>query len=51
MTKAITSVAALMLNEEGKLSLDDPLSKYFSSLKAMKVLTKVNWLSQIGRQR
>ena len=40
MTKAITSVAALMLNEEGKLNLDDPLSKYFPSLKAMKVLEK-----------
>ena len=40
MTKAITSVAALMLNEEGKLSLDDPLSKYFPSLKAMKVLDR-----------
>jgi len=40
MTKAITSVAALMLNEEGKLSLDDPLSKYFPSLKAIKVLDK-----------
>jgi CubicO group peptidase (beta-lactamase class C family) len=38
MTKAITSVAALMLNEEGKLSLNDPISKYFPSLKAMKVL-------------
>ena len=40
MTKAITSVAALMLNDEEKLSLDDPLSKYFPSLKAMKVLEK-----------
>lgn len=40
MTKAITSVAALMLNEEGKLSLDDPLSKYFPSLQAIKVLDK-----------
>ena len=40
MTKAITSVAALMLNEEGKLSLEDPLSKYFPSLQAMKVLNK-----------
>ena len=38
MTKAI--LVALMLNEEGKLSLDDPLSKYFPSLKAMKVLDK-----------
>ena len=40
MTKAITSVAALMLNEEGKMSLDDPISKYFPSLQAMKVLEK-----------
>ena len=40
MTKAITSVAALMLNEEGKLTLEDPLSKYFPSLKAMKVLDR-----------
>ena len=37
MTKAITSVAALMLNEEGKLSLDDPVSKFFPSLAKMKV--------------
>jgi CubicO group peptidase (beta-lactamase class C family) len=29
-----------MLNEEGKLSLDDPLSKYFPSLQAIKVLDK-----------
>ena len=29
MTKAITSVAALMLWEEEKLDLDDPLSKFF----------------------
>ena len=40
MTKSITSVAALMLNEEGKLNLDDPLSKYFPLLKKMKVLGK-----------
>ena len=29
MTKAITSMAALMLAEEDKLDLDDPLSKFF----------------------
>ena len=29
MTKAITSMAALMLSEEEKLNLDDPLSKFF----------------------
>jgi len=40
MTKSITSVAALMLNEEGKLNLDDPLSQYFPPLKNMKVLEK-----------
>lgn len=28
MTKPVTSVAVLMLMEEGKLSLDDPLSRY-----------------------
>ena len=36
MTKPITSVAAMMLCEQGKLSLDDPLSKYvpqFSNLR------------------
>lgn len=40
MTKAITSVAVLMLYEEGKLNLDDPLSRYFPPLKKMKVLEK-----------
>ena len=33
MTKAITSVAALMLEEDGKLNLNDSISKYFPSLK------------------
>lgn len=36
MTKPITSVAAMMLCEQGKLSLDDPLSRYvpqFSNLR------------------
>ena len=28
MTKPITSVAALMLMEEGKLRLDDPITKW-----------------------
>ena len=37
MTKAITSTAALMLYEEGKLDLNDPLSKFFPPLKKMKV--------------
>jgi len=28
MTRPITSLAAMILWEEGKLSLDDPISKY-----------------------
>ena len=49
MTKAITSVAALMLHEEGKLSLNNPLSKYFPSLKDLKVHTK-NGLVPLNRE-
>ena len=38
MTKALTSAAALMLCEEGKLSLDDPVGKYLPELAAPQVL-------------
>ncbi len=38
MTKPITSVAAMMLVEDGKLSLDDPVSKYVPEFKGQKVL-------------
>ncbi len=41
-TKAITSVAIMMLVEEGKLLLDDPVSKYISSFKKQTVLDKFN---------
>jgi CubicO group peptidase (beta-lactamase class C family) len=37
MTKPITSVAAMMLIDEGKLHLDDPVSKYIPSFANMKV--------------
>ena len=37
MTKPIVSVAVLMLMEEGKISLDDPISKYLPELKDLKV--------------
>ena len=37
MTKPITSVAAMMLCEEGKLKLDDPVSKYIPELKGLRV--------------
>ena len=37
MTKPITSVAAMMLIDAGKLKLSDPLSKYIPSFADMKV--------------
>ena len=37
MTKAITTAAALALCEDGKLGLDDPVSKHLPELKALKV--------------
>jgi CubicO group peptidase (beta-lactamase class C family) len=37
MSKAVTSVAAMMLVEEGKLSLDDSVSKYIHSFADAKV--------------
>ena len=41
-TKAITSVAIMMLFEEGKLLLDDPVSKYLPAFKKQMVLDKFN---------
>jgi CubicO group peptidase (beta-lactamase class C family) len=40
MTKPITSVAVMMLYEEGKFLLDDPVSKYLPEFKNSKVLVK-----------
>ena len=37
MTKPIVSVAAMMLVEEGRLLLTDPLSKYIPAFAEMKV--------------
>ncbi len=37
MTKVITSVAALSLIEEGKLTLTDPVDRYAPELKSLKV--------------
>ena len=37
MTKPITTVAALLLYEEGKFKLDDPVSKYLSEFKGLRV--------------
>ena len=41
-TKAITSVAIMILFEEGKLLLDDPVSKYIPAYKKQQVLEKFN---------
>jgi CubicO group peptidase (beta-lactamase class C family) len=41
-TKAITSVAVMMLFEDGKFLLDDPISKYIPEFKNPKVLDKFN---------
>src|SRR5712691_433504 len=37
MTKRITNLAAMMLIDEGKLALDDPVSKYIPAFAAVKV--------------
>lgn len=41
-TKAITSVAVMQLYEDGKLLLDDPVSKYIPAFRKPKVLDKFN---------
>jgi len=41
-TKAITSVAVMMLFEEGKFLLDDPISKYIPEFANPGVLDKFN---------
>ena len=40
MSKPITSVAAMMLFEEGKLALSDPVSRFIPAFRDMKVLTR-----------
>jgi CubicO group peptidase (beta-lactamase class C family) len=40
MTKPITSLAVMMLYEEGHFTLDDPISKYLPEFKDPKVLVK-----------
>jgi CubicO group peptidase (beta-lactamase class C family) len=42
MTKPVTSVAIMMLLEQGKLKLDDPVSKYLSGFDNLQVITKFN---------
>ena len=40
MTKPMTAVGGLMLYEQGKLLIDDPLSKYFPKFASMKVAVR-----------
>ena len=42
MSKPVTSVAAMMLVEDGKLSLDDPLSKYIPAFANVRVAVEAH---------
>ena len=42
MTKPVTSVAIMMLLEQGKLTLDDPVSTYLTGYDNLQVITKFN---------
>src|SRR6185436_11186775 len=42
MTKPVTSVAIMMLAEQGKLKLDDPVSKYLPGFDRPQVITRFN---------
>jgi CubicO group peptidase (beta-lactamase class C family) len=42
MTKPVTSVAVMMLLEQGKLSLEDPVSKYLPGFDHLQVITRFN---------
>ncbi|RZL60065.1 MAG: class A beta-lactamase-related serine hydrolase, partial [Sphingomonas sp.] len=39
MTKPVTAMAAMILIEEGKIGLDDPVAKYIPAFATMKVAT------------
>src|SRR5262245_40215736 len=47
MTKAVTSVAAMMLVDDGKLGLDDPVEKYIRSFADTKVGVDVS--DEVGK--
>ncbi|MBI3491408.1 MAG: serine hydrolase [Acidobacteria bacterium] len=42
MTKPVTSLAAMMLRDEGTLGLDDPVTKYVPEFGRVRVLTRFN---------
>jgi len=43
-SKAITSLAVMLLFEEGKFQLDDAISKYIPEFKSPRVLDRLNWI-------
>ena len=50
MTKPVTSVAVMMLVEQGKVRLDDPVSKYIASLGGLKVYVESGILEATTRE-
>jgi methyl acetate hydrolase len=42
MTKPVTTVAAMMLHEEGKLGFDDPVAQYLPEFEHVRVLTRLS---------
>src|SRR5207249_581281 len=42
MTKPVTSIAIMMLKEQGKLGLDDPVSKYLPAFQNREVISSFN---------
>jgi CubicO group peptidase (beta-lactamase class C family) len=42
MTKPVTSLAVMMLHEEGKIGLDDPVTKYLPEFANVRVITTFN---------
>jgi len=51
MTKPITSVAVMMLCDEGRLALDDPVSKYIPEFKNPRVLVSRQPLKTVPAKR
>jgi len=42
MTKSITSTAVMMLYEQGRFSLDDPISKFLPEFSDMRIVSEIN---------
>ena len=51
MTKPITGMAAMILIEDGKLKLDQPISNILPAFKNMRVLTNPDTDSTAARRR